>query len=215
MTRKTTRRPLTAVRLRTLTGDVFDFDSLDDFVRHVPSGYRGSRMIAEFGLRFQSYADLGAGLRFRISDGINDGEDRFRILEDLWGDPIPRERIFEAWRAAGGETNPWWNRRARLTRGYRFRDGPVPAIRCARGGGSLCRHPHTTQEIRAWHALGGADADGEARPIKARRKRAPRALPDTHDDPIRDFGERNWKRHRRTQYKPVDKTIWPDGQSDN
>ena len=207
MPRKTDRRPLTAVRLRGRGGTIHDFDSLDDFVRHLPRGYGGVRLIETLGRRFVRLSYVG-GFAIRGSDGINDGEDRTRILEDLWGDPIPREQVYAAWRAAHGARPeiPFYTRFGVPGRNYRHRLDPVPGTRCARGGGKMDRHVRTTQEIRAWEDLHQADAEGEIHRIKARRKRAPRNLPDLYDDPPFARRGNNWKNHRRTQYRPVDKT---------
>ena len=57
---------------------------------------------------------------------------------------------------------------------------------------SWCRHPHTTQEMRA--AAGS--------PNFIRRKRSIRLLPSNFDDmPKRNNRIRSWKRHRPNQWK--------------
>jgi hypothetical protein len=68
--------------------------------------------------------------------------------------------------------------------------------------GSCYRLPSTTQERRAWFA---AIDDGYdvGRPVKIRRRRSYRGLPDAWDDWPRAKRGRSWKVHRRTQYKPV------------
>ena len=55
------------------------------------------------------------------------------------------------------------------------------------------RDMRTTQERRAWDEEYG------------RAARSAHRLVDAWDDVCRHF-ERSWKRHRRTQYKPVDMT---------
>lgn len=62
-----------------------------------------------------------------------------------------------------------------------------------RGACEWLRSPRTTQE-RRWY-------DQEF----GRAKRNARRLVDSWDDiPRQDAGDRSWKRHRRTQYRPVD-----------
>lgn len=200
-------RPLTAVRLRSATGGVYDFDSLDAFVRNLPRGAGGRRIIETFGLRFQRYSYLGP-IPIAQSDGVNDGEDRQRVLDDLWGDPIPRDRIYAAWQAAQAAQPPTLRRIGRVPVrdvNYRHRLDPVPGTACLRGGGHLFRHPRTRAEKKAWEDLGSADHTGAHLPVKARRKRSARNLPDSYDDLPIAGTERCWKRHRRTQYRPVDK----------
>jgi len=56
----------------------------------------------------------------------------------------------------------------------------------------LFRHPKTTQERRKFDKKYG------------RHKRCPSRLPNVYDDILRrDIEERSWKRHRKTQYRPI------------
>lgn len=90
------------------------------------------------------------------------------------------------------------HRRFRRPRPHRFRDGPVPHTRCFRGGGyCYFRSIRTMQERRAWEAA--CDDDGEP-VVRMRSRRNPRNLPSAWDD-LRRTNQRNWKRHRRTQWK--------------
>ncbi len=83
---------------------------------------------------------------------------------------------------------------------YEFRCDPVPFIRCRRGSKYSARyykHPRTVQERRAYFH----DEISEYN-VPVRLSRSARNLPDPWDDRQRaDIGIRNWKRHRKTQYK--------------
>ncbi|MTH95625.1 hypothetical protein [Roseibium sp. RKSG952] len=84
---------------------------------------------------------------------------------------------------------------------YTFRRGPVPGIRCSRGGGGMFRHPRTLNEMRNAVAC---DSDSELRDlgvrVRGRRKKA--ALPTLwHDLWRNDIDNKNWKYQRRTQYR--------------
>lgn len=75
-------------------------------------------------------------------------------------------------------------------REYTFRSGPVPRVRCLRGGPSL-RHVRTQQARREadfWLA-----EEGE---IPVRAKRAAKALPDSWDDFAKPT-DRSWKSQRK------------------
>jgi len=76
---------------------------------------------------------------------------------------------------------------------YGSYDVPWPGTkRWYRYGCYLLRHPKTTQERRSYDKEYG------------RKRRSPSRLPHTWDDiPRRDRDDRSWKRHRKTQYKPV------------
>ena len=89
---------------------------------------------------------------------------------------------------------------------YDYRRGPVPFTACYGGAGyglTILRRPRTTQERRDYFRH-----EDEMREygFRIRGRRKPRALPNAWDDICRSdiFNHKNWKRHRRTQYK-VDK----------
>jgi hypothetical protein len=192
---KTRYRPAEAVRYHAFNGEVIDYASLHDFVRQLPRGPAGFRLIAQLGLRFRRLDCFG----FALPDPRDEAGSA--VLRDLWGEPIPRSRVHEAWAAV--DPRPIWRRPSMLASSYRFRDGPVP--RTGRhGGGSYFRHPRTTAEIRAWDdALDAADAAAEyGGTLKLRRRRSAKMLPNAWDDiPRGDHDHRCWKRHRRTQYR--------------
>ena len=76
--------------------------------------------------------------------------------------------------------------------GYGSYGVPWPGTKSWSGGCGY-RRPRTTQERRKYEK-------GFTRP-----KRNPANLVDTYDDLLRgDIEVRSWKRHRKTQYKPVD-----------
>lgn len=78
-------------------------------------------------------------------------------------------------------------------------EGPVPGVRCWRGGNRYYRRPHTMMERRQ-AALVLTD-EGEVPPRGARNLRN---LPNGWDDfRIAAREDRSWKRHRKTQWKPV------------
>ena len=83
---------------------------------------------------------------------------------------------------------------------YEFRCDPVPFIRCRRGpsyGRRYFKKPRTMQERRAYFH----DELSEYG-IKIRKRRAALHIPVWWDDyPRRDFRNKNWKRHRKNQYK--------------
>jgi len=72
----------------------------------------------------------------------------------------------------------------RAKRKYTFRRGPVPLIRCSRGGNGSYRSPKTKQE--------------KTQEIPTRLSR--RSIPTSWDDVYRDT-QRCWKKYRRTQWK--------------
>lgn len=76
-----------------------------------------------------------------------------------------------------------------------FRNGPVPRTG-RRGKYCRLRYPRSLNEKRAAAA---AEADGELRLVRGKRHK--NNLADAWDDFLRG-GERNWKRQRRTQWKP-------------
>jgi hypothetical protein len=83
---------------------------------------------------------------------------------------------------------------------YEYRYDPVPFIRCRRGstyGARYYKKPRTIQERRAYFH----DEISEFG-VPVRLTRSARNLPDPWDDRKRgDLHIKNWKRHRRTQYK--------------
>lgn len=67
--------------------------------------------------------------------------------------------------------------------------------------GKWLRSPKTVNERRKWSDT--LDWIKEGFSIKLRSKRSPAALPDNYDDIQRmDLHHRNWKRQRKTEYKP-------------
>jgi hypothetical protein len=87
-----------------------------------------------------------------------------------------------------------WTRRN--TKWVEFRREPMPGIQCRRGGsGGWLRHPATVAERRAWYEA----LDQE---VKPRGRRSPASLPTNWDDIQRgDYGIRNWKKFRKTQWR--------------
>lgn len=83
-----------------------------------------------------------------------------------------------------------------------YRNGPVPNIRCLRGGGySYYRRIHTFAEHRDNEGL-LRDEDAQEYRVIPRPKRVSMNLPNSWDDIGRsDYRNKNWKRHRKTQWK--------------
>lgn len=144
---------------------------------------------------------------FRVSD---DGE---TLLRGSWLSCGVKIRIFDRWGrefkpeevVARAEAIIVAARRARRRRirghGYdpaTFRRGPVPHTG-KRGGYGGWRHIKTTQERRASCAA-EADEDVLTFRVKLRARRNAVNLVNAWDDVARHV-ERNWKRHRRTQWK--------------
>jgi len=84
---------------------------------------------------------------------------------------------------------------------FEYRYDPVPHTHCWRGGGygSILRNPRTTQERRASYLTEDEIYYG----VNIRGRRKSHSLPNAWDDYVRsDFNCKNWKKHRRTQWKP-------------
>ena len=63
-----------------------------------------------------------------------------------------------------------------------------------------CRHPRTTQELRQLHGARTDYREDEDIPLVRSRRRN---IPTWYDDrPVAANEIRNWKRHRKTQWKP-------------
>jgi len=94
-----------------------------------------------------------------------------------------------------------WYYNPKLDVAYEYRRDPVPFVRCRRGtryGRRYYKQPRVMQERRAYYGDEIAEYG-----IKVRNRRSALYLPDPWDDyPRSDFKIRNWKRHRKTQYKP-------------
>lgn len=106
------------------------------------------------------------------------------VLLDSFGDPITKQEVALRY----GELHPYHSRL-----GYPNRSMPGSK----RGHYSFWRHPHTTQERRwasAW--------DDEEFAPKTRGARSGHNLVNAWDDIVRqDSDDRNWKRHRKFQWK--------------
>jgi hypothetical protein len=131
-----------------------------------------------------------------------DMRDGYVVVSDYLGIPIQDHDFIPFALAACREERRARPYVRRLGKGnYTFRRGPVPGIRCFRGGGGMFRHPRTLNEMRNAVAC---DGDTELRDlgvrVRGRRKKA--SLPTLWDDPWRnDRDDKNWKRQRRAQYR--------------
>lgn len=106
------------------------------------------------------------------------------VLLDSFGDAVDKQAIRDRY----NELHPY---RSRL--GYPNRSSPGSK----RGNYSFWRHPRTTQERRWANAW-----DDEEFAPKARGARNGHNLPNVWDDIVRqDSEDRNWKRHRKFQWK--------------
>ena len=83
---------------------------------------------------------------------------------------------------------------------YEYRCDPVPFIHCRRGasyGRRYYKRPRAMQEKRAYFHDEVAEYG-----IKLRVRRAAQLIKYCWDDyPRSDFKNKNWKKHRKTQYK--------------
>jgi len=109
----------------------------------------------------------------------------YHIVDDDSGLLVPLWKINEIATVLYLNNYYWW----RYGPSYKFRCGPVPHT-SNRGRYCWFRRMKTTAEARR------ALADGNL--VRAKRNR--RNLPNSYDDVCRHV-ERNWKRHRKTQYK--------------
>lgn len=74
-------------------------------------------------------------------------------------------------------------------------EGPVPGVRKYRGGRRYYRRLRTTNERRQAQRMDPSD-------VMPRGRRSARMLPNAWDDYVRgDREDRNWKRHRKHQWK--------------
>jgi hypothetical protein len=144
------------------------------------------------------------GADFRVFDY---SAHRFDKVRNVWvREPRYVERDFIMRDDAGGVVTlasfrPFIVRRRRL----RWQDplktwngeGPVPGVRCHRGGRHYFRRLKSTMERR--QAALVLKEEGEVAP---RGARSFRSLPNAWDDyPVSSLGDRCWKRYRRTQWK--------------
>ena len=153
-----------------------------------------------------SWIAANVGAHFRVFDHA---ARRFDQVRNAWiREPIYVERAFIMRDDAGGvvtaadfqpliQRRRWrgWHRWGRMLETWNG-EGPVPGVRCRRGGRHWYRRPHSMMERR--QAAYVAKEEGEVAP---RGKRSLKHLPNAWDDycvAARD--DRGWKRHRRTQY---------------
>ena len=183
------KKPLTTVRLHTASGQVFEFDSLNDLVSFLPGNWRGWEMARSFGATFKH--PIRWGLFFYAHPRY--------VATDLWSEPISPDTVYQAWCAR--YRKPSKRRLGRLTaergRDYVHRRDPVPGTGGFRGGGGMFRPVRTANEKRAWDAA----TDDDGNPVRKNRRK-PAELPSEWDDICRsDVDDRCWKRYRRTQHK--------------
>lgn len=95
-----------------------------------------------------------------------------------------------------------WERRDALIKSAGFRQGPVPRTGKRRWRfASFYRRPKTRQEIKESDSY-FLDEDMIYYNIKSRAKRSSHSLPSSWDDVVRsDYGLKNWKNYRKTQWK--------------
>lgn len=124
------------------------------------------------------------------------------ILRSDFGEIITVDDLNTAWSTIRKERLD-----AHLEKKYKeankdFRRAPAPHTRCRRGGGySYYRQFHTFPEYRDNEAL-LSDEDAQEYRIIPRPKRVSMNLPNNWDDIGRsDYKNKNWKRHRKTQWK--------------
>lgn len=115
------------------------------------------------------------------------------VLLDRFGDPVAVPQLLGAIE----------RQRALLEAGkpsYAYRDGPAPGVHTGYRYGRYLRNPKTTAERRDNQEDIILDIDLEVRvPVRGRRRNLPNAWNDILVSGLRD---RNWKRFRRTRWKP-------------
>jgi len=82
--------------------------------------------------------------------------------------------------------------------GKHFRKMPVKNTRCYRGGNGYFRYPKTFQELRE---IDSFYHDEELRLLKVKHRKRRNYIPTAWDDLWRR-DNKNWKKQRRTQWKP-------------
>lgn len=169
------------VTVRARDGKVWIYESLDHAVRDFYEN-EIENLTDHLNFPWEDF-NLYRGTPFKFFDCLGLRIPVWAIKEAYYNLP-PLER----------KTFRWMRRRKKR---YRFRDGPVPGIRCSRGGGyGYFRGIRTTAESR--EIVTDRAGDDLEYQIPWRRKSLPNAWDDISRVSIRD---RSWKRHRKTQYK--------------
>jgi hypothetical protein len=146
--------------------------------------------------RFETLEELVQHHWAKFLNGVGDN---FRVIDTYDRQRVDIEivkRVFN--RLYNAYMGRWYIRRAG---NYKFRDGPVPGIRCRRGGrrGSYYRQIRTHQERRenSW-----IEHDEDIENIRFKARVARTKLPSNWDD-IGRYDQRNksWKRYRVNQWK--------------
>ena len=165
------------------------------------------------------YADLNTFVTSRlgsVSDRLGDDSvlDKFEtssygghyryLLRDECGLTIPLWKIEETALQAGMVR--WWRERFawnwKPRRQYKYRCDPVPHIHCYRGGNSVFRNVGTYSERRENDFCNEFDEDAKFYGVRSRAARTSGNLPEPWDDILRsDWGNKSWKKHRKTQYR--------------
>ncbi len=97
----------------------------------------------------------------------------------------------------------WWGRGE--CRVFRYRFGPVPGITRSRRYFTGYRWPKTFQEIRSGYI---ADEDDSLSAAQIEKLTKVRDLPTVRDDVLRkDWRDKSWKRHRKTQHLSSERTL--------
>ncbi|KVP75313.1 hypothetical protein WJ96_06020 [Burkholderia ubonensis] len=179
----------TAVTLFSRDGNVWAYPSLKDALKAL-----GERWIA-----------ANVGTHFRVFRYV---ARRFDPVREVWvPEPVYDEHSFIMRDDAGGvvtaatfspliERRRWRSHWSRMWETWNG-EGPVPGVRCHRGGGHYYRRPQSMMERR--QAALVLTEEGEVPPRGARNLHH---LPNAWDDYyITSRGDRCWKRHRLTQWK--------------
>jgi hypothetical protein len=125
-------------------------------------------------------------------------EDRFIILDEV-GNVVSLSHLNSVRALVPYSGSTYSGRWRPNPKSYKFRDGPVPGIRCHRGGGrGYHRWFRYVFELRANAAM-AADDDADEYGVIVRGKR--RNMPNPWDDQHIAGHGRGWKAHRKTQYK--------------
>lgn len=120
------------------------------------------------------------------------------LVRDLYGRVLGADDVRAGSAAVPRAPRPWARRRKGSVPGQPgFRAETVPGTGRIgwRKGGTVHRSPGTQPELRATDEKELLEAG-----VKIRRSRL--GLPNAWDDVMRgDYGQRSWKRHRKTQWK--------------
>lgn len=133
----------------------------------------------------------------RLGEGWLIAGDRYLIKDDL-GLIIPHWKIVDTFNNISCDDLEGWRNWYRRHRPFKFRNGPVPNIRCWHAGSRAPRK--LWQAFRVDH-IDKNDEDLKEYKFKRKNHVERFARFRDWDDDHFDWRDRNWKRHRKHQWK--------------